>query len=99
MTQTGTTTPGQSEPESNGNEGALHTSQSFRSRALLSDFSLVSYTRQLLIFVFLFIFYFLFIFVVVWGLIHSAGDTVSVFYAQPSGWNKGLEKRKTFNSP
>ena len=36
-TLTGTTTPGQSEPESNGNEGLLHIPQSFNTVASLSD--------------------------------------------------------------
>ena len=36
-TLTCATTPGQSGPESNGNEGILHITQSFRSRASISN--------------------------------------------------------------
>ena len=37
MTQTGTTTPGQSEPESKANEGVVNTLQVFKTGASPSD--------------------------------------------------------------
>ena len=42
MTLTGTTTPGQREPENNGNEGVHHTPQRSSTRASNSD-GLMSY--------------------------------------------------------
>ena len=43
---TGATTPGQSEPKSNGNESVLHITQSFRTEASPLD-CLLSYTGHL----------------------------------------------------